>query len=317
LRSCKSVGLAAVAALALALSCAAQSSQSPGYQPAHEWLIARNATPRSPDPAQSTALPDQAQLLKITEVFVRKLFAWGPNMKVTLGQLGPSPSPDFYAVPLTVTQNDQSESGVVFVSKDGKTLLRGDIFDMSKDPFADNRAKIRTDGAPSRGPANPRVTVVEFSDFECPHCAQLYESMKEIEPRYPQVRVVYKYFPLTNIHPWAETAAIGAQCAYQQSPDAFWKMYDSIFSNQDVISAENVWDKLSQYASEAGLNTETFKACLSSDAAKNVVDNDHQQGVELGVNSTPTVYINGRPLVGGDPQFLEQYIDFELASHPK
>jgi protein-disulfide isomerase len=313
----KAFGLAVVAVLSLAISCGAQSSQSSESQPPHEWLIAKASSPAEAGRAQASASADQAQLLKITESFVRKLFAWGPNMKVTLGQLSQSPSPDFYAVPLTVTQNDQSESGVVFVSKDGKTLLRGDIFDMSKDPFASNRAKIHTEGDPSRGPADARITVVEFSDFECPHCAQLYESMKEIEPRYPQVRVVYKYFPLTNIHPWAETAAVGAQCAYKQSPEAFWKMYDSIFSNQDLISPENVWDKLTQFASQAGLNTDTFKVCLSSDEAKKAVDEDHQEGIDLGVNSTPTLYINGRPLVGGDPQFLEQYIDFELASHGK
>ncbi|HLX44639.1 MAG TPA: thioredoxin domain-containing protein, partial [Bryobacteraceae bacterium] len=125
---------------------------------------------------------------------------------------------------------------------------------------------------------------------------------------------VYKNFPLTTIHPWAQTAAIGAHCAYEQSPDAFWKIHDAVFNDQDAISPENVWDKLVSFASEAGLNADTFKACLSSADAQKAVDAEHAEGVALGVDSTPTAFINGRPLAGGDPQLLVQYIDFELAA---
>ena len=106
------------------------------------------------------------------------------------------------------------------------------------------------------------MTLVEFADFECPHCRDLWEAMKTVEASYPQVRIVYKNFPLTHLHPWAETAAMGAHCAYEQSPAGFWKVHDSIFDNQDVISPENIWDKLVQYALEAGLNADTFKGCL-------------------------------------------------------
>jgi protein-disulfide isomerase len=280
-------------------------------------------TPASSAPAATesapaaAATPEQAQFLKTTEVFVRELFAWGPDIKVSLGPLGPSASPNFYAVPLKVTLNDQSESGEVYVSKDGKTLLRGEIFDMSVDPYAANRAKIHIDGSPSKGPADASVTLVEFSDFQCPHCHELWEEMRIIEPRYPQIRIVYKDFPLTQIHPWAQTAALGGHCAFDQSPAAFWKMEDSIFDQQDVISPENVWGKLTGFATQAGLNADTFKACLSSPDAQKAIDASHDEGVALGVNSTPTVYINGRPLVGGDVATLSQYIDFELAAQKR
>lgn len=275
----------------------------------------------APAPARASARVDtpvdHSQLLKASEAFVRELFAWGPNVKVKLGPLGPSAAADFYVVPIEVTLNNQTESGEVYVSKDGKTLLRGEIYDMSADPFAANRAKINTDGSPSKGPANARITLVEFSDFECPHCRELYESLKTIETRYPQVRVVYKDFPLNQIHPWAQTAAIGARCAFEQSPAAFWKVHNSIFENQDLISAENVWEKIVGYASDAGLNADAFKACLASPDAQKAVAANRAEGVALGVGSTPTVYINGRPLVGGDAATLEQYIDYELAAHAK
>lgn len=256
---------------------------------------------------------NQERLLKSTELFVRELFAWGPDVKVKVGPLTPSVASDFYDVPVQVTLQGHLEKGDVFVSKDGKTMLRGEIYRMADDPFAANRAKLRTEGSPSLGPANARVTLVEFSDFECPHCQELYQAMKTVETEYPQIRIVYKNFPLTQIHPWAETAAIAGRCAYEASPAAFWKMESSIFDNQDVISPENVWDQLLQYAAKAGLKPDAFKACMSSDEARKAVAEDRQQGVDLGVNSTPTVYINGRPLIGGDLATLQQYINYELS----
>jgi protein-disulfide isomerase len=272
------------------------------------------ASSSAPAPAAAPVSPEQARLLKSSEAFVRHFFGWGSDVKVTLGPLEASVSPDFYTVPVQVTLGDQVQTGQVFVSKDGKTLLRGEMYDMSTDPFADNRAKAHLEGNPSKGPANARVTVVEFADFQCPHCRELYEELKAIEARYPQVRIVYKDFPLTTIHPWAQTAALGGRCAFQQSPAAFWKVHDAIFDNQDVLSAENVWDKLVEFATQAGLNADTFKACLSSPDAANAVDANHADGVALDVSSTPTVYVNGRPLVGGDVETLSRFIDFELAA---
>jgi protein-disulfide isomerase len=291
--SAKAIVLGVVAFLLAGISCAAQTSANNGSQ--------------EKPPA------NQDQLLKTTESFVRELFAWGPGVKVKLGPVTQSAAADFYDVPVQVTLQGHLEKGDVYVSKDGKTMLRGEIYNMADDPFAANRAKIKTDGDPSLGPASARVTLVEFSDFECPHCQELYEAMKTVEAEYPQIRIVYKNFPLTQIHPWAETAAIAGRCAYEESPASFWKLESSIFENQDVISPENVWSQLVQYATQAGLKPETFKACMASAEAKKAVDADRAQGVALGVDSTPTVYINGRPLVGGDLATLQQYINFELA----
>jgi protein-disulfide isomerase len=301
--SCRNALLGAVALLLTAVPAVGQAPK-PAADPQPAATVA---------PAVATS-PENEALLKSTEAFVRKLFAWGPEIKVKLGPLAQSTAADFYVVPVEVTLNDQKENGEVYVSKDGKTLLRGEIFDMHADPFADNAAKIHLEGSPSKGPADAKVTVVEFADFECPHCRELYESLEAIETKYPQVRFVYKNFPLTQIHPWAETAAIGARCAYEQSPEAFWKVHNAIFDDQDVISPENIWDKLVSYASQAGLHADTYKACLSSAGAQKAVDAEHAEGVALGVNSTPTVYVDGRPLAGGDPQTLMQYIDFELAA---
>jgi protein-disulfide isomerase len=290
--SAKSIVLGVVVFFLAGMSCPAQTAHS--------------AT-------QDESAGNHEQLLKTTESFVRELFAWGPDVKVKLGPLTQSAAADFYDVPVQVTLQGHLEKGDVFVSKNGKTLLRGEMYKMSADPFAANRAKLTTDGAPSLGPADARVTLVEFSDFECPHCQELYEAMKTVRTEYPQIRIVYRNFPLMQIHAWAETAAIAGRCAYQQSPAAFWKMESSIFENQDVISPENVWDQLVQFAKQTGLKSDQFKACMASDEAKKAVAADRAQGVALGVDSTPTVYINGRPLIGGNLATLQQYINFELA----
>jgi protein-disulfide isomerase len=256
------------------------------------------------------------QILKNTEAFVRELFAWGPDFKVKVGPLAPSPSTYFYTVPIEVTVNGQTDKGTVFVSKDGKTFFRGEMFDLGVNPFADNLAKLRTEGNPSVGPADAHVTVVIFSDFQCPHCRELASILATVIPEYPQVRFVFKDFPLTQIHPWAESAAIGARCAYMQSPKAFAPVDTQIFAEQDILSAENIWEKLIYYATQAGLDPEAFKTCMSSPEAKAAVDASHQEGEALSITSTPTVFVNGHPLIGGDKATLDQYIKYELSAPP-
>src|SRR5580700_2351066 len=257
---------------------------------------------------------DQTQIVKNTESFVRDLFAWGPDFKVSIGPLAPSPSPDFYLAPIHVTINGQTDTGTVYVSKDGKTFMRGELFDMAGSPFAENRAKLHIAGNPSEGPTDAKVTIVEFSDFECPHCREFSQILRSIEPQYPQVRIVFKDFPLTQIHPWSETAAIAARCAYIQQPSAFWTFQAQIFDNQDLISAENVWDKLTAFAAQDNLDPDAFKTCMSSPETKEAVEANHSEGEALNINSTPTVFVNGRPLIGGDKATLEQYLKYELAT---
>lgn len=264
----------------------------------------------------ATPTGDQAQILKNAEAFVRDLFAWGPDFNVKMGPLAPSPSPDFYLVPLQVTVSGQTDGGIVYVSKDGKTFLRGEMFDMTVNPFADNLAKLHIHGNPSQGPSDAKVTIIEFSDFECPHCREFSQILRSVEPQYPQIRVVFKDFPLTQVHPWAETAAIAARCAYIQKPDAFWTFQAQIFDNQDLISTENVWDKVTSFAAQDGLDADAFKTCMSSPEAKDAVDTNHREGEALNITSTPTVFVNGRPLVGGDKATLDQYIKYQLRTHP-
>jgi protein-disulfide isomerase len=266
--------------------------------------------------AQQTpaSAPDQAHLIASVESYLRNLFGWGKEIQVKLGPIKDSEIPGFYDVPIAVTFQDQTEDGIVYASKDGKFIIRGELYNTTKDPFADIRSKLVTKDSPSAGPADAKVTVVEFSDFQCPHCKILSQNLKPLETKYPQIRIVFKSFPLVQIHPWAMTAALATRCAYQSSPQAFWKMHDAIFQQQDLISADTVYDKLTEFAAAAGLTREDFKACLADPATQKSVDADLALGKALKINSTPTVFVNGRENVGGDPAMLQQQIDFELNS---
>ncbi|HLZ50848.1 MAG TPA: thioredoxin domain-containing protein [Candidatus Acidoferrum sp.] len=274
------------------------------------WLVFP-AVGAQQKPAVSAA-SGQSSIQRTVEDYLRNLYAFGPETSVKVAAPKDIGVEGLLEVDVEIKFGENRQTGKVYITKDGKYMFRGEISDLSKDPTAEARAKLQTKDSPSLGPANAPVTLVEFSDFECPICRSLHDALRGLLPNYPQVRVIFKDFPLEQIHPWARTAALAGRCAYQQDPKVFWKLYDLIYDNQDIISAENAWSKLTDFANEAGLNPDTFKACMASPEAGAAVDASRANGVLLEVSSTPTIFINGRRLVGADPHLLEQYIKYEL-----
>jgi protein-disulfide isomerase len=260
-------------------------------------------------PASSQAASVQKQI----EAYLRNMYAFGSDVQVTVSAPKESKVAGLLETDVVVKIGESNENAKFYVSKDGKYLVRGEIADLTRDPLADNRAKIDFKNAPSIGNVNAPVTLVEYSDFECPVCRNLHDVMRDMLPKYPQVRVVFKDFPLDSIHPWARTAALAGRCAYQQNPAAFWKMYDAIYDGQEIISASNAYSKMTDFAGQAGLNAEAFKSCMAGPEAAAAIDASRANGVQLDVNSTPTIFVNGRRLVGADGRTLEQYIQYELA----
>ena len=262
--------------------------------------------------AKAQAVPT-AEIQKKVEAYLRELYAFGPDVKLIVSTPKATEIPGLLETTVDLTMGESHDSAKMFVSKDGQFLLRGEMADLSKDPLAETRAKIDMKNAPSTGSPSAPVTIVEFADFECPVCRQLHDALRTLLPNYPQARLVFKDYPIEQIHPWARTAALAGRCAYQQDPKAFWKIYDSLYDNQDVISAENAWSKVVDYAGEAGLDQVAFKACLASPEAAAAVDASLANGKLLEVNSTPTLFVNGRRVVGADSKTIEQYIQYELA----
>ena len=159
------------------------------------------------------------------------------------------------------------------------------------------------------GAASAPVTIVEFSDFQCPFCQRVAPTLKRIKDTYgDKVRVVWKDFPLTSIHPEAFKAAEAGNCAREQGK--FWEYHDRLFANQQALQV----DALKAHAAAVGLNTTAFNTCLDTAKYSDRVQEHIAAGTRLGVSSTPALFVNGRPVVGAQPyEVFARIIDEELA----
>ncbi len=171
------------------------------------------------------------------------------------------------------------------------------------------RYKIPTDGFPSLGPADAPITLVEFADFQGPYCRQWeQQTYQPLVQAYPgKIRIVYRDFPLTSIHPNAMPAAEAAQCANEQGQ--FWPYHDKLFGG------ENLGDQVyQQYAQDLGLDMTKFNECLTSHKYASAIQTDMDFATNLGVNSTPTFFVNGLAIIGAQPlSTFTSVIDKELA----
>jgi protein-disulfide isomerase len=158
------------------------------------------------------------------------------------------------------------------------------------------------------GSSNAAVTLVEFSDFQCPFCGRIMPTLKRVREKYgDQVRIVWKDFPLTSIHPDAMGAAQAGQCAREQKK--FWEYHDRLFTNQQALDPNS----LKKYAADVGLDTAAFNACLDMAKYGARVEEQMAAGSRLGVSSTPSIFINGRMVTGAQPyEVFTAIIDEEL-----
>lgn len=186
----------------------------------------------------------------------------------------------------------------------------------SPPPAATDNTPIELDirNQPSFGPADAKVTIVEFGDFECPSCRAEAPLLRELVPQlFPgKVRVVFKDYPLESIHPWARAASIAGRCVFRQNPQAFWKFYDWDYQNQDDTTVENLKSRVLAWAAGNGMNSTELGACIDSKATDADVARNISDGKNAGVRGTPTLFVNGVKSALGMPG-LQQTIEKELA----
>lgn len=185
-------------------------------------------------------------------------------------------------------------------------LERRFAVDYRLEPF---RIDVDADGFAARGPAGVPVTIVEFSDFECPYCASIQPALERAGREYAgRLRIVYRHLPLTEIHAHAQKAAEAALCAGEQG--RFWELHDLMFAEQGALSVPDLKDK----AGRIGLDRTAFDACLDSGRHYETVRADVRAAAAAGVSSTPALFVNGRPLPSGAVPFetIAAAIDDEL-----
>ena len=182
----------------------------------------------------------------------------------------------------------------------------------SKRPDAAKVYEVVVGQAPVKGPANATVTIVEFSDFQCPFCSRVNPTLVRIHETYPDdVRVAFKHMPL-SIHPKAPAAHAAAEAAYRQGK--FWEMHDKIFEKQREMSPE----KYLEYAAELELDVEQFKKDIASAEVKSRIDADSRDAQKVGATGTPAFFVNGRFLSGAKPfEAFKEIIDEELADRER
>jgi len=257
--------------------------------------------------AQS-APPDVARKI---ERQVRSHYTIPPVVKVIVGAITPGGDmPGYDTVSVVLDSGDKKQDLKFLISKDRNIMLRVTKFDLAKDPFDELMSKINVAGRPSRGSGSAKVVVVNFDDFECPFCSSMHRMLfpaifKEYGDR---VRFVYKDYPLAEIHPWAIHAAVDANCLAAQNTDAYWDFADYIHANKQEVDNEKTpgarletIDKITMLQGQKH-NEDVVKlqSCIKAQN-EDGVRASIKEGDDIGVNATPTLFINGQKIDGAVP----------------
>ena len=262
-------------------------------------------------PAKKSAF-DKATL----EAYVRHLNVWGPQIKVEIDNPKPSALPGFEEVTVHASAGNASADDTLYVSKDGQKILRGNVFDVAQNPFKPQLDKLHTDLQPSFGTPGAPVVIVIFSDFECPYCKEEAKAIRSnLLATYPkEVRLYFKDLPLSQIHPWALPAALAGRCIFKQNPGAFWDYHDWIYEAQKDVTADNLKPKTMEFVKGKEIDAMQLERCMDSKATQPEIDKSAAEAKSLGVAATPTVFVNGRQLVGQAATWanLRQVIDYEI-----
>jgi protein-disulfide isomerase len=292
------------------------------------------APPQSPSPSAAPAQlqpmppPDPANFTAATPAketvaaFLRASWGYDENRIAQVQAIQPTQVQGISRVTVLVEEkgSQQTQPSVLsfLVLPDGKHLITNDeILPFGARPFDNYREILERDAkGPSRGPANAPLQLVEFSDFQCPHCKEAQPTVDRLLKDYPQAHFVSQVFPLRNIHSEAEKAAENGVCVAKiGGDDAFFKYTDAVYANQAQLTPEGSAQALASAVKAAGVDEAKVTACVAEPSTKAAVDASLKVGDEVGVNQTPTLFVNGRMLpLGGFPyDQLKKIIDYDLS----
>lgn len=281
---------------------------------------AQSAPPESRPKEQAVPLSPLAppELARVVERQVRASYTLPADVKVSVGLPHTSDVPTYDAMTVRLEGGSKSQDYEFLISNDRKTLMRVSRMDLTKDPYAEVMKKIDTTGRPTRGNKDAKVVVVNYDDFECPFCSRMHQTLfPQILKEYgDRVLFIYKDYPLEEIHPWAVRAAVDANCLAGQNNDAYWDFADYIHSNQQEINKDKAkgqggihitpeqaatLDKLATLQGQKhNLDDAKLQACLKAQDDK-AVRASMKEGDKVGVNATPTLFVNGEKVDGALP----------------
>jgi len=266
-------------------------------------------TPAAPSAAPA-GQPLPPELTRRIENTIRSFYSDNlpGSVELAVGNRYPSEVAGFDLLHVVFSQGERHKVNDFLISKDGNNLVRWLKIEVSPDPMTQIDIKSR----PVRGNKDAKVTIVSFDDFECPYCSKMHQTLfPELAKTYgDRIRIIYKDYPLSEIHPWAMHAAVAANCLAAQSNDAYWEFADVIHGDQKKIDGDRTSKTkstaaLDKIATELGnkyfVNSSQLQQCVDKQDST-AVKASHDEGDKVGVEATPTLFINGERLEGAAPE---------------
>jgi protein-disulfide isomerase len=246
--------------------------------------------------------------------FLQQTFGYDPSVSWKIFAIKPATAQGLAEVDVVLANQGGQQNTTFYVTSDGKHALIGDLIPFGAKPFAATHQELQKGvNGISRGPASAPVTIVEFSDLQCPHCKQAQPTIEKLLGEEQNARFVFQQFPLPS-HNWAAKAAAYADCIGRSNNDAFWKFINSAYAAQSDITESNADEKLGSLADSAGVKGSDIAACAVKPETKSRVDASVSLGKQVEVTGTPTLFINGRRIanVNGIPyDVLKSIVEFE------
>jgi protein-disulfide isomerase len=295
--------------LALCAPLLAQKSATAKTAPKKAAPAARPSTsPEKPAEEAAPPLPTQATV----ESFLKHTFSYDPNVTAQVLSIRPSRAAGVAEVLVSLKTPQGEQRGLFYVMPDRKfAIAGGDMMPFGADPFAPAREILSRANGFERGPENAPVTIVEFSDLECPACKAAQPTIDKLVAAEPNAKLIFQNYPLENMHPWSLLAAQYATCVGKQSKEAFWKFVSTVYQNQESVTAllptnaksvqeamaqarPAISKKLADLAAQVGVNPAQVASCISEPSTDEQIKKSIDLGNELDITGTPTVFINGR-----------------------
>jgi len=247
--------------------------------------------------------------------FLKYTFGFDEGTTWKIVKIQPS-SNGLAEVNVVVAQKEQQAAYKLLVTPDGKHVVVGDVIPFGAKPFEPVRKQLEAGAnGPVKGLATAPVTIVEFSDFQCPHCKDAQPAVEKLLAAHPEVKFVFQNFPL-SMHDWARKAASYADCVGRADKTAFWKFSSDVFEKQGDITLSNSDEKLAAIADAAGVKGADIANCAGKPDADTRVQKSIDLGTSVEVTSTPTFFINGRK-VSNITQIPDEVLTKILAFHAK
>lgn len=276
-------------------------------------LVQTATSSATQQPKSSANASAKAPTKEEVETALKRTLGYDPAATWVIYDIRPSVIPGVSDVLVSLNKQDPIH---IYWDSNGQNAVIGQILPFGPDPFAQVRSVLKAADGPAMGPQSPVIMMVEFSDLECPHCKAAQPIAEKLAAEFPQVRYVFQQFPLpASMHPWAMKAAQYSDCVAQLNPSLFWKYIDSVFENQSGIAAATAEDKLKELVGAVGLDPAKVSACSATAQTDARVKKSMQLGESLDVNQTPTLFINGRRVLGfADIPYdqLKNLVQFEI-----